>query len=57
MAYFKDNIINRARENTYFRKELYTGQESQLVLMSLNPNEDIGEETHNDVDQIFIKNF
>jgi mannose-6-phosphate isomerase-like protein (cupin superfamily) len=32
--------------NTDFRRVLYTGKNSQLVLMSLRPNEEIGEETH-----------
>jgi mannose-6-phosphate isomerase-like protein (cupin superfamily) len=32
---------------------LYTGKFSQLVLMCLKPNEDIGMETHEDVDQFF----
>jgi len=40
-------------ENSNFRQVLYTGKHSQLVLMSLKPNEDIGEEVHNDVDQFF----
>lgn len=40
-------------ENNNFRKVLYTGKYSQLVLMSLNPNEDIGEEVHESVDQFF----
>jgi quercetin dioxygenase-like cupin family protein len=35
-----------ALENTYFRKVLYTAKYSQLVVMSLKPKEDIGEETH-----------
>jgi mannose-6-phosphate isomerase-like protein (cupin superfamily) len=39
--------------NTDFRRVLYTGRHSQLVLMSLKPGEEIGEETHNDVDQFF----
>lgn len=54
MAYFKDNIISRARENSYFRKEIFTGSEAQIVVMSLNQNEDIGEETHSNVDQILF---
>ncbi len=40
-------------KNRDFRKVLYTGKFSQLVLMSLKPKEEIGEETHNDVDQFF----
>jgi mannose-6-phosphate isomerase-like protein (cupin superfamily) len=39
-------------DNQNFRKVLYTGKNSQLVLMSLKPKEDIGEEIH-DVDQFF----
>lgn len=40
------NIDKNSLENDYFRKVLYTAKHSQLVLMSLKPNEDIGEETH-----------
>ncbi len=40
-----------AQENSFFRKEILTNQHSQLVLMSVNPGDDIGEETH-DVDQV-----
>jgi len=39
--------------NTDFRRVLYTGKHSQLVLMSIKPGEEIGEETHSDVDQFF----
>jgi mannose-6-phosphate isomerase-like protein (cupin superfamily) len=41
------------RKNADFRRVLYTGKHSQLVLMSLKPGEEIGEETHEDVDQFF----
>lgn len=44
------NIEKEAIENTNFRKVLYTAKYSQLVLMSLLPGEEIGEEVH-DVDQ------
>ncbi len=44
------NIEKLSIENDNFRKVLYTAQNGQLVLMSLLPGEDIGEETH-DVDQ------
>lgn len=37
--------------NEYFRQVLYTGQHSQLVVMSLKPSEDIGFEVHEIVDQ------
>ena len=40
-------------KNTDFRRVLYTGKYSQLVLMSIKPGEEIGEETHEDVDQFF----
>lgn len=40
-------------ENTNFRKVVYTGKKSQLVLMSLRPNEEIGMEIHADNDQFF----
>ena len=47
------NIEKTSLENEYFRKILYTAKNSQLVIMSLKPNEDIGEEIHQ-LDQ-FIK--
>jgi mannose-6-phosphate isomerase-like protein (cupin superfamily) len=50
---FQSNIKKLAKDNTFFRKVLYTGKQSQLVLMSLKPGEDIGEETHDKIDQIF----
>src|SRR3989338_7828318 len=40
------NIEKTSLENEYFRKILYTAKNSQLVIMSLKPNEDIGEEIH-----------
>lgn len=39
--------------NTHFRRVLYTGQHTQLVLMTLQPGEDIGLEVHVDTDQFF----
>jgi mannose-6-phosphate isomerase-like protein (cupin superfamily) len=46
-------IERETRKNADFRRVLYTGKHSQLVLMSLKPGEEIGEETHVDVDQFF----
>jgi mannose-6-phosphate isomerase-like protein (cupin superfamily) len=46
-------IEKETKKNTDFRRVLYTGKHSQLVLMSLKPDEEIGEETHEDVDQFF----
>ncbi|MFA5086650.1 MAG: cupin domain-containing protein [Candidatus Paceibacterota bacterium] len=40
------NIEKASLENNNFRKVLYTAKNSQLVVMSLLPNEDIGEEVH-----------
>ncbi|MBP9822111.1 MAG: cupin domain-containing protein [Candidatus Pacebacteria bacterium] len=40
------NIEQDSIDNNNFRKVLYTSKNSQLVLMSLQPNEDIGEEIH-----------
>ena len=40
------NIERETRENEYYRKVLYTAKHSQLVLMSLLPGEEIGEEIH-----------
>lgn len=40
------NIEKATRENEDFRQVLYTGRYSQLVLMSLKPGEEIGEEVH-----------
>jgi len=53
MKGFNDNIEELALENDNFRKVLYTAPHSQLVLMSLKPNEDIGLEVHEDNDQFF----
>lgn len=47
------NIEEATENNTNFRQVLYTGKNSQLVLMSLKPGEEIGEEVH-DLDQ-FIR--
>ena len=46
-------IEKETKKNTDFRRVLYTGKHSQLVLMSIKPGEEIGEETHDDVDQFF----
>ena len=48
-----DNIEDRTKENSNFRKVLYTGTHMQLVVMSLKPGEDIGVEVHDSVDQFF----
>ena len=53
MKGYNTNLEQVTHENTNFRKVLYTGKHSQLVLMSLKPNEEIGLETHPDNDQFF----
>ena len=53
MRGYNSNIEKETLENTNFRKVLYTGKHSQLVLMSLKPNEEIGMEVHTDNDQFF----
>jgi mannose-6-phosphate isomerase-like protein (cupin superfamily) len=53
MKGFNLNIEKETLENDNFRKVLYTSKHSQLVLMSLRPNEDIGMEVHNENDQFF----
>ncbi len=53
MKGFNANIERDTLENSNFRKVLYTSKHSQLVLMSLKPNEDIGMEVHEENDQFF----
>lgn len=53
MTIFNKNVIKLAQENTFFRKEIVTNENSQLVLMSIEPGDDIGEEIH-EVDQILF---
>ncbi len=53
MKGFNANIEKETLENSNFRKVLYTGKHSQLVLMNLRPNEEIGMEIHPDNDQFF----
>jgi mannose-6-phosphate isomerase-like protein (cupin superfamily) len=53
MKGFCSNIEKDTLENENFRKVLYTGKHSQLVLMALKPNEEIGMEVHADNDQFF----
>jgi mannose-6-phosphate isomerase-like protein (cupin superfamily) len=50
---FIANIEALTESNKNFRRVLYTGKKLQLVLMALEPGQDIGEEVHDDVDQFF----
>lgn len=51
MKGFHTDIEHDTLENTDFRRVLYTSKHSQLVLMSLQPKEEIGLETHAENDQ------
>jgi mannose-6-phosphate isomerase-like protein (cupin superfamily) len=53
MKGFIGNIEDRTDENRAFRRVLFTGPHLQLVLMTLLPGQDIGEEIHHDTDQFF----
>ena len=50
---FSTPLSRETLENTNFRKVLFTGKHAQLVVMCLEPGEDIGAEVHADVDQFF----
>lgn len=45
------NIEEKTLQNEYFREVLFTAPYSQLVVMTLQPNEEIGMEVHENVDQ------
>jgi len=47
------NIENETLSNQNFRKVLYTGSKMQLVVMTLQPSEEIGMEVHAGTDQFF----
>ena len=53
MTGFKTNIEGKTLNNMYFRQVLYTAKNMQLVVMALQPSEDIGVDVHSKVDQFF----
>ncbi|MDZ4051822.1 MAG: cupin domain-containing protein [Phenylobacterium sp.] len=53
MKGFVEDIEELTEDNKDFRRVLYTGKHLQLVLMALQPGEEIGEEVHEDHDQFF----
>lgn len=57
MTGYTGNIEEVTLHNNNFRQVVYTATHTQLVVMSLNPNEEIGEETHDKVDQFFRLEF
>ncbi len=50
MAIFNKDIIKLTSENKFYQKEVYHDENCQIVMMSIEPGDDIGEETH-DADQ------
>lgn len=53
MKGFIGDIEELTEQNDDYRRVLYTGNSLQLVLMSLQPGEEIGDEIHQDGDQFF----
>ncbi len=53
MKGFVQDIEALTLGNATFRKVLYTSKEMQLVLMTIQPGDEIGEEVHDDVSQFF----
>jgi mannose-6-phosphate isomerase-like protein (cupin superfamily) len=53
MKGYKDDIEKQTEQNTDFRRVVYTGHNLQLVLMSIEPGDEIGAEVHDDRDQFF----
>jgi len=53
MTGFVGPIEKLTEKNAYFRQVLFTGKYAQLVVMCLQPGEEIGNEVHGTVDQFF----
>ena len=53
MTEYVGSIEKQTLANTYFRQVLFTGKHVQVVVMCLEPGEDIGDEVHPNVDQFF----
>jgi len=53
MTGYSGNIEKQTLKNNYFRQVLFTGKHAQLVVMCLQPGEEIGNEVHPNVDQFF----
>jgi mannose-6-phosphate isomerase-like protein (cupin superfamily) len=54
MSYFQDDIGSLARANDDFRRVVHTAGLSQLVLMTIEAGGEIGEETHDGIDQVLV---
>ncbi len=48
---YRTHITREAENNSNFRRVLFTGQKSQLVVMSIPVDGEVGEETHEHVEQ------
>lgn len=53
MKGYNENIETLTTQNGNFRRVLYTGKHLQMVLMTLQPGDEIGSEVHEDRDQFF----
>ncbi len=53
MAKFNQDIVQMTKDNTDFRRVVLTEAHSQVVMMSVEPGDDVGEETH-EVDQVLV---
>jgi len=51
---FVGDIVARTRANSLFREVVATGPHSQVVVMSIPPGGEIGEETHDTIDQVLV---
>jgi mannose-6-phosphate isomerase-like protein (cupin superfamily) len=54
MPAMNDDIVARAIQNEAFRREVVTGEHSQVVVMTIPPGGEIGEEVHDHVDQVLV---
>jgi len=48
------DIVQAARTNEAFRREVLTGEHEQVVVMTIPPGGEIGEEVHSDTDQVLM---
>ena len=51
---FNEDILARTMANLYFREVVWTGRHAQVVVMTIPPHGEIGEEVHEDVDQVLV---
>lgn len=51
---YTEDLFRATETNTYFRRVLFTGERSQLVVMSIPPGESIGAERHSHVEQTIV---